>query len=53
MVALAQATRVRDRKPLETETIIVVYVARYVPVLRPRNDYFESVLAVERPLELF
>ena len=53
MVALAQEPRVSDRKPSETETIIAVYVARYVSVLRPRNDYFESVLAVERPLELF
>ena len=50
MVALAQATQVRDRKPLETETIIAVHVFRYVLVHRPRNDYSESVPAGERPL---
>ena len=50
MVALTQEPWVSDRKPSETETIIAVYVGRYVP---PRNDYFESVVAVERPLELF
>ena len=26
---------------------------RYVPIHRPRNNYFESVPAIERPLELF
>ena len=52
MVALTQEPWVSDRKPSKTETIIVVYAGRYVPVLRPRNDYFESVVAVNRPLEL-
>ena len=52
MVALTQEPWVSDRKPSETETIITVYVGRYVPVFKPRNDYFESVVAVVRPLEL-
>ena len=52
MVALTQETWVRDRKPLETENIIAVYAGRYVLVHRPCNDYFESVQAAERPLEL-
>ena len=53
MVALTQEPWVSDRKPSETETIITVYVGRYVSVFKPRNDYFESVLAVKRPPELF
>ena len=53
MVALTQETWVSDRKPQETETIIAVHADRYVLVHRPRNDYFESVQAVERPLESY
>ena len=53
MVELTEETLVSDRKPPETGTSIAVHVARYVPVHRPHNDYFESVSVVERPPELF